>query len=85
MPVTISLKPAVEAELVARARAAGMSLADYLLSIVEGVVFPPVQRTSTPEERAVAFEAWSAQHRLTPPLSDHAVSREAMYEDRDNQ
>jgi len=38
----------------------------------------------TPEERAAAYEAWSAQHRSTPPLSDYAVSREAMYEGSDH-
>jgi hypothetical protein len=31
----------------------------------------------------VTLEAWSAGHRATPPLSDYAVSREAMYEGSD--
>lgn len=35
------------------------------------------------EERAAAFEAWSASHRSTPPLSDYAVSREGIYEGRE--
>jgi hypothetical protein len=35
------------------------------------------------EERAAAFEAWSASHRSTPPLSDYAVSREGMHEGRE--
>jgi hypothetical protein len=30
------------------------------------------------------MEAWSASHRVTPPLSDYAVSREALYEGRDH-
>jgi hypothetical protein len=34
-------------------------------------------------ERASAFEAWSAGHRATTPLSDHAVSRDGIYEGRD--
>ena len=42
------------------------------------------QESSSAEERAVAFEAWSAGHRPTPLLSDYAVSREAMYEGRDD-
>jgi hypothetical protein len=33
------------------------------------------------EKRARDFEAWAASHRPTTPLSDHAVRREAMYED----
>jgi predicted transcriptional regulator len=40
-------------------------------------------QTLSPEERAVAFEAWSAGHRSTALLSDHAVSRDGMYEGRD--
>ena len=55
----------------------------YLLSMVEGVVLPEKQKRPSPEERAAAFEAWSAHHRPTTPLSDYAVSREAMYEGRD--
>jgi len=38
----------------------------------------------TSEERAAAFEAWAASHRVTPPLSDDAVSRESIYEDRED-
>ena len=35
MTVTLNLKPAVEAGLEAQARASGMSLQEYLLSVVE--------------------------------------------------
>jgi hypothetical protein len=35
------------------------------------------------EERAAAFEIWSASHRSTEPLSDYAVSREGIYEGRE--
>jgi hypothetical protein len=61
-----------------------MTVEEYLLSMVEGVVLPAAPNTLSPEQRAAAFEAWSANHRLTPPLSDYAVSREAMYEGRDH-
>ncbi len=60
-----------------------MTVEEYLLSMVEGVV-SPAPKTFSPEQRAAAFESWSANHRVTPPLSDYAVSREAMYEDRDH-
>lgn len=36
----------------------------------------------SPQQRADAFEKWSAGHSLTPPLSDYAVSRESIYEGR---
>jgi hypothetical protein len=63
--------------------ASGMTVEEYLLSMVEGVVLPATQKVLSPEQRAAAFEAWSANHRATPALSDYAVSREAIYDDRD--
>jgi hypothetical protein len=82
MTVTLKLKPEIEAGLLVQAKASGMTLEEYLLSLVEASVFSG-QKALAPEERASAFEAWSASHRATPPLSDDAVSREAMYEGRD--
>ena len=84
MTVTLNLKPEVEAGLFAQAQASGMTVEEYLLSMVEGVVLPATQKILSPEQRAAEFEAWSANHRATSPLSDHAVSREAMYEGRDH-
>ncbi len=82
MTVALHLKPELQAGLLAQAQATGKTLEEYLLSLVEGTVMPPNRKGLTPEQRAAAFEAWSAAHRPTPPLSDHAVSREAMYEGR---
>ncbi len=82
MSVTLNLKPEVEAGLIAQAQANGMTLEEYLLSMVEGAALGTALKLS-PEERAKAFEAWSAGHRPTSPLSDYAVSRESMYEGRD--
>lgn len=84
MTITLSLKPEVEAGLLTQARANGMTLEEYLLSMVEGTALAATQKGLSPEERARAFEAWSAGHRPTPDLSDHAVSRESMYEGRDS-
>jgi len=83
MTVTLHLKPELQAGLLAQAHATGKTLEEYLLSMVEGTVMPATGEEFTPEQRADAFEAWSAAHRPTPPLSDRAVSREAMYEGRD--
>ena len=68
MTVTLNLKREVEAGLFAQARASGMLPATTL----------------SPEQRAAAFDAWSVNHRATPPLSDYAVSREAIYEGRNS-
>ena len=84
MTVTLKLRPELEAGLLAQAQASGMTLEDYLLSLVEGAVGPKAQNSASVEERATAFEAWAAGHRPTPLLSDLAVSREAMYEGRDD-
>lgn len=84
MTVTLNLKPEIEAGLVAQAQASGVTVEEYLLSVVEGAVLPATQKALSAEERATAFEAWSASHRPTPPLSDYAVSRDGMYEGRDH-
>ena len=84
MTVTLKFKPEVEAGLVAQAQASGMTVEEYVLSVVEGAVLPAARKTMSPEERAAAFEAWSANHHPTPPLSDYAVSRQAMYEGRNH-
>jgi hypothetical protein len=84
MTVTLNLKPELEAGLTAQARASGMTVEEYLLAVVEGVVLPMPQKALTAEERAGAFEAWSAGHCPTPTLSDYAVTRESMYEGRDH-
>jgi hypothetical protein len=84
MTVTLKLKPEVEAGLLAQAQASGMSVEEYVLTLVEGTVLPAAKNGLSPEERAAAFEVWSARHRPTPPLSDGAVSREALYEGREH-
>lgn len=83
MTVTLHLRPEVEAGLLAHAQASGLTVEEFLLSVVEGAVLPAVQKTQSLEERAGAFEAWSLGHRITPQLSDYAVSRDAIYEGQD--
>jgi hypothetical protein len=82
MTVTLHLNPELEAGLLAQAQARGKSVEDFLVSMVEGVV-QPAAKALTSDQRADAFEAWSASHRLAAPLSDYAVSREGIYEGRD--
>ena len=43
---------------------------------------PEVHSKTTGEEKARAFAQWASSHRDTPPLSDEAISRAAMYPDR---
>jgi hypothetical protein len=55
---------------------------DETRAIVDRIVTQT--ETLSPEERAAAFEAWSAGHRPAPLLSDYAVSRDGIYEGRDH-
>jgi hypothetical protein len=84
MTVTLHLAPEVEAGLVAQAQASGMTVEEYLLSVVKSAVLTPALKELSAEERAAAFEAWSAGHRHTALLSDYAVSREGIYERRNH-
>jgi hypothetical protein len=84
MTLTLNISPELEAGLVAHAAARGVSVEDYLLSLVAEAVSFEGPDTKSAEERAAAFEAWANSH---PPsdhlLSDYAVSRESIYEDHD--
>jgi hypothetical protein len=82
--VTLKIEPELEAELLARAAARGMSLEAYLLSLVKGAVSAKALAAESTEERAAAFESWANDHRpFAPPLSENAVSRESMYDDHE--
>ena len=65
MTITLKLKPEIDAGLLAQAKASGMTLEEFLQSLVEAFVVSGKQ-TTTSEERASAFEvsaftmhAWS--------------------------
>jgi hypothetical protein len=75
----VELRPEVEAGLATQAAEQGMSLEHYVLRLLEGYVPAP---TLSPAERAVAWRASVRGLPRTPPLSDHAVSRESIYADR---
>lgn len=81
MTVTLQLKPEVEEQLEAQARASGLSVKDYLEKRVEEMIRAPEPRaTKTPQERVRLWEEFIANHSVGgPPLSDYAVSRESIY------
>jgi len=80
MTVTLNLKPEVEAGLLAKAQEVGLTVEAFALAVLEGAILPTMPKALPSEERATAFEAWSAGHSVTQPLSDNAVSRDAIYE-----
>jgi hypothetical protein len=82
MTVTIDLKPETTAGLLALAHESGMSLEEYLITMVEGTVVSRSAKTLSPEERAAVWRETAKRFPDTPPLSDEAISRESMYADR---
>jgi hypothetical protein len=87
MSIQIELKPEIEAELKARAEKDGLPLSQYVQRILEQQVpVLPGESTLTPEERAKAFQDWAENfpYRRSTPLSDDAISREAIYQ-RENE
>jgi hypothetical protein len=81
MTVTLELKPEIEEQLVARARAEGLSTEEFVNRELERLVAstPPTSKL-TPEERVRLWNEFLASHSVGgPPLSDYAVSRESIY------
>ena len=53
-----------------------------MLSLLVPSSEQPFYETATPEEWLRAYHTWVESHeRISPPLSDYAVSRESMYDD----
>ena len=83
MTVSVTMKPEIEAQLVARALSSGQSLEGYIQHILEHEVFaananPP--RPLTGAERAEAFEAWVRSFPSNlPAISLECISRENIY------
>ena len=79
--MTVTLKPDLEEELTARARAEGLSTEEFVNRELERLVAstPPTSKL-TPEERVRLWNEFLASHSVGgPPLSDYAVSRESIY------
>ena len=70
--------------IAARARALGLSVDDYLRSLLPPASTPetekPLYETATTEEWIRAFREWAASHPVTAVIADD--SRESIYEGR---
>jgi hypothetical protein len=80
--ITLTINPEIEAGLLARARAKGMALQDYLQSIVEQQALPPGQNTPPPElarrEEAVRrMLEFGEKHRLS---MGEPITRASLHE-----
>jgi hypothetical protein len=87
MTITLDLKPEVEAGLMARAQAAGLSLAEFLSRELEAIVpAVPAESSSSPSAELdrweKEFDEWLDSFPQNPVLSDEALKRENWYPDR---
>ena len=80
MTVGVTIKPEIEAQLVARARSSGQSLEGYIQRILEHEVFAaqanPLRQLTGPEKE-YAFDAWVRSFPSNlPALWLESISRE---------
>jgi len=81
--VNLNIKPGIEARLVARARAIGLSLERFIENVLEREATASVTNGSpslTGGEKAKAFRSWAKSFPADlPVLSLEEVSRESIY------
>jgi len=82
MNITLTLEPEVEKSLLAQAQERGLTLDAYLADLVKREAAVVAARQLSGKQKAQAFIAWAKSHRLTPPLSNDAISRSTIYPDR---
>lgn len=84
--MSVTLKPDLEEELAARAKAEGLTTEEFVNRVLERLVAQekPAAELSA-EERARLWLEWTEKHAVGgPPLSDYAVSRESIYKERED-
>lgn len=85
MVIQLQLKPEIEARLIAEAAAQGLSLEDYLTSVIEASLNNQAEKSFYQVSNQEEWEAIltdlinSSAFSLAPPLSDAAISRESIY------
>jgi hypothetical protein len=84
MTVNLNIKPGLEARLVARARASGLPLENFIEGVLEREATAPDTNGSpslTGAEKAKAFRLWASSFPPDlPVLSLDDVSRESIYQ-----
>ena len=84
MAVTLELKPEFEERIIAKAKARGLSVDDYIQRL-KGKPTPQDPNALPIEEWKKAFLEWVHTERPEhPPLSDEALSRESIYRERED-
>ena len=87
MTITLDLKPEVEADLMAQAQAAGLSLAQFLSRELEAIapsapVQLPAALTDGSDQWEKELDEWLDSFPQHPVLHEEAFKRENWYPDR---
>jgi len=84
MPSVLEVQPDIAAKIAAQAAERGVSVDAYLRLLVEEQQERTAsQKALSPQEKARLWREWAASHNPdTPLLSDEAISRESIYEER---
>lgn len=81
MTVRLELKPDVEANLAAQARARGVPLDSYLQGVIEDLARADSAGPAGLKDVQAALDALAEMGRALPHLPSSAFSRESIYED----
>jgi hypothetical protein len=86
MTISLDLTPAQEAAITQRAEARGITPEQWVMEFVNSLVPPDTiehLQDTDPEGWFRQLREWAESHdRMTPLLSDEALRRESIYEDR---
>jgi hypothetical protein len=82
MSVKIDLPPSIEESLAAQAAAQGLPLDDYVRHVLEEQAARRKESPLSPAERANYWRESAGGLAGTKPLSDEAISRETIYDER---
>jgi hypothetical protein len=82
MTVRLELKPDIEANLAARARARGIPLDAYLQGVIEDLARAEGTSASSLQEFRATLDLLAEMGRNLPQLPPAALSRESIYQDR---
>ena len=83
MTVRLELKPDIEANLAAQARARGIPLDAYLQSVIEDLARTEGVRPASLQDLEATLDALAEMGRDLPHLPSSAFSRESIYRDHD--
>ena len=90
MTLNIELDGKLEAALKAQATKQGVTAEKVVRRVLAQALTPEEREEgasaaaswTTGEEKARAFVQWAQSHRITPPLSDEAISQSSLNPDR---